>query len=58
MADKKNYTFSIDPEIHRTFKIENTINESDMSLSIENFMRTYNNASKQMREERILKKSE
>lgn len=53
---KKNVTLSIDEQIHRDFKVEATMNDNDMSMVVENFMISYIKASKQLREERMLKK--
>lgn len=58
MSNKKNVTFSVKSDIHKDFKIENAINDSDMSEAVENFMLSYVKASRQLREERILKSND
>ena len=57
MANKSNRTLSIDDDVYRNFKIETTINEVEMSETVEAFMVNYNKASKHLREERIIKQS-
>ena len=57
-AIKKNVTFSVNSEIHKDFKVENAINDSDMSIAVENFMLSYIRASRQLREERVSRTNE
>jgi hypothetical protein len=49
---KKQSTYSIDEVIRKNFKTECTINEVDMSETIENFMENYAIVSKRLRKER------
>lgn len=59
-SEKKriNVTLSIDREVQRDFKIENIKNSSDMSTTVENFMRNYIKVSQELHAERIAKNTE
>lgn len=56
ITQKINVTLSIDRNVKLDFKIENARNSADMSATVEQFMKNYIKASKELNEERESKK--